>query len=330
MTSHKQLWNSGFFGLIIVCTTMFFVLSGTAQAEWEPEKPIDLVIMAGKDGGADKMARLMQRIIEENGWSPQRVIPINRPGGSGVEAMTYLARSPDPDYTLLVTLNSFYTTPLRQPKLQLDIETFTPIARMAEDNFVLWVHQNSGITSLEAFVAAAREKGEEWVMAGTGRHAEDHLLTQLLNLTFRLNMTYVPYKGGGKVARQLALGHIDSTVNNPSEQLEHYEAGLTVPVAVFSKERLATFPETPTFRERGEVLDYLMQRSVVGAPGMSAAASAFYQDLFAKVFRSAEWMAYRNSKSLHGELLQGDALMEYWIAERAAHHTMLRALGIID
>ena len=53
---------------------------------FEPKKPVDFVIMAGKGGGADKMARLMQSIIEKYGLSSKPLVPINKPGGSGAEA----------------------------------------------------------------------------------------------------------------------------------------------------------------------------------------------------------------------------------------------------
>ena len=42
------------------------MVSNVALAEFEPKKPVDFVIMAGPGGGADKMARLMQTIIEKN------------------------------------------------------------------------------------------------------------------------------------------------------------------------------------------------------------------------------------------------------------------------
>ena len=63
---------------------------GTAQAAWEPQKPIDFVIMAGKGGGADKMARLMQTIVEKHDLSSKPLIPINKSGGSGAEALVHL------------------------------------------------------------------------------------------------------------------------------------------------------------------------------------------------------------------------------------------------
>ena len=109
-----------------------FGLTGVAEA-WEPKKPIQFVIMAGKGGGADKMARLLQSVVEKNKWSSKPLSPINKPGGSGAEALVHLKNAKDPDHTIMVTLNSFYTTPMRQPKLGVDITKFTPVARMAEE-----------------------------------------------------------------------------------------------------------------------------------------------------------------------------------------------------
>ena len=65
------------------CSSM---LSSAAGA-FEPNKPVDFIIMAGKGGGADKMARLMQAIVEKENLAPRPLIPVNKPGGSGAEAL---------------------------------------------------------------------------------------------------------------------------------------------------------------------------------------------------------------------------------------------------
>ncbi len=306
------------------------VTTGTALA-WEPQKPVEFVIMAGQGGGADKMARLMQVVIEKNGWSSKPLTPINKPGGSGAEALVHLKgkADSDPNHTIMVTLNSFYTTPMRQPKLEIDIATFTPIARMAEDTFLLWVNKDSGIMNVDEFVAAAKAAGNNWIMAGTGSLQEDQLLTDFLNAAYGLNMKYVPYKGGGKVAKQLAGNHANSTVNNPSEQEGFYASGDTVPLAAFTPDRLEMFPDAPTFAELGKDFVYFMQRSVVGAPGMSDEAAAYYQALFQKVYDSDDWQAYRKKKSLRGDFLTGQALMDYWMDEREIHREMLTKMGAL-
>ena len=178
-----------------------FAIAGSAMA-WEPKKPIDFVIMAGKGGGADKMARLMQAIVEENKMAGQPLVPVNKSGGSGAEALQHMTTAKDPDHTIMVTLNSFFTTPLRQPGLGVDIMEFAPIGRMAEDTFVLWVHKDEGVSNFEEFLAEAKKRGNKWVMGGTGKNSEDNIITDFLNTNYGLDIKYIPYKGGGAVAKQ--------------------------------------------------------------------------------------------------------------------------------
>jgi putative tricarboxylic transport membrane protein len=301
-----------------------------SAAAWEPNKPIDFIIMAGKGGGADKMARLMQAIVEKEGLANRPLVPTNKSGGSGAEALLAAKSANDPDHTIMVTLNSFYTTPLRQPGLDVDVLTFAPVARMAEDTFLLWVHKDSGITTFEEWLEVAKADGSKWVMGGTGSNSEDNIITDFLNDNFGLSMKYIPYKGGGAVAKDVAGKQINSSVNNPSEALGFYESGDMIALVAFTNERLPMFPDVPTLKEKGVDFSYFMQRSVVGAPGMSAEAEAYYSNLFAQVYASDDWQKYKSSKSLMGDLMSGDELMAYWKVQRANHETILRASGAIQ
>ncbi len=304
-------------------------VSHDALAAWKPKKPVQFIVMAGKGGGADKAVRLMQSIIAKNKLSSKPFTPINKPGGSGAEALVFVKSARDPNHTLMFTLNSFYTTPLRQPKLKVDISKFTPIGRMAEDTFLLWVNKSSGITNVKQFVKAAKAKGSAWIMAGTGKNSEDNLLTDFLNKAYGLKMKYVPYKGGGRVAKELAGNNANSTVNNPSEQLGFYNAGKTVAIAAFTPTRLPLFADAPTFKELGKDFVYFMQRTVVGAPGMSKEAATFYRQLFAKIYASDKWQGYMTKKSLQGGFITGNILMKYWLKEKAIHKVMLKEMGAL-
>ena len=318
MIDSRRWFAAGLAGALAVAGSL---AASNAAMAWEPKKPVDFIIMAGKGGGADKMARLMQSVIEKKGIASKPFVPINKPGGSGAEALLHMKNTKgiNKDHTVMVTLNSFYTTPMRQPGLDVDISTFSPVARMAEDTFLLWVHVDSGIENIDQFVEAAKAKGKDWIMAGTGKGQEDQLLTDFLNRAYGLSMKYVPFKGGGRVAKELAGKHADSTVNNPSEQLGFYEAGTTRPIAAFTPERLELFADSPTFKELG----------VVGAPGMSADAEAYYRNVFQQVFDSEEWQTYRKKKSLYGDFLTGQELKDYWAREKEIHRVMLKEIGEI-
>ncbi len=314
----------------LVAATMLASTSFTGIAHaFEPNKPVDFIIMAGKGGGADKMARLMQSIIEKNKLSTRPLVPINKSGGSGAEALIAAKGARDPDHTIMVTLNSFFTTPLRQPGLKIDAMKFAPIGRMAEDTFLLWVHKDSGITTFEQYLEKAKKDGSKWVMGGTGKNSEDNIITDYLNNNYGLSMKYIPYKGGGAVAKQVAGKQLNSSVNNPSEALGFYESGDMVPLVAFTDERLPMFPDVPTLKEKGGDFSYFMQRAVVGAPGMSDEALAYYNGLFKKVYDSAEWQDYKKKKSLMGDFMSGKDLVSYWGTQVDRHRKILKASGAI-
>jgi len=283
-------------------------------------------IMAGQGGGADRRARLFQSIIQKEKLSSMPLLPVNKGGGSRAESLRYLKDKEDDNHTMMATLNSYYTTPLHTD-IGVDIEEFAPVARMALDTFVLWVNADSGITNLEEYVAAVKESGGAWKMGGTGTGQEDSLVTAMLENEFDIKVTYVPFKGGGDVAKNLVGGHINSSVNNPSEALGFYKAGKVVPIAAFTPERIEVFPDTPTMTELGHPLVYWMQRSFVAPKSMDPAAVAYYTTMFEKLNASEEWQTYTQEKALLADFLTGDDLQAYFVEERAKHEALLGSMG---
>ena len=290
--------------------------------------------MAGKGGGADRLARFIQGIIAKNKFSSKPFVPINKGGGSGAEALRYMKDKAGDPHVIMATLNSYYTTPLRQPGLGVDISNFTPVARMAEDTFQLWVTADSGIKSVKEYVAAVKKAGAaNWKMGGTGKGQEDSLVTAMLEKKFDIKHTYIPFKGGGTVAKQLIGKHINSTVNNPSEQAGFWKAGKSVPLASFTpKGKLkGKFGKIPSFSELGfgDDMVYYMQRSVVAPPKISKEAQAFYVNVFDKVYKTKDWQNYLVTKGLVPGWLTGEKLTSYFVAEREAHRKLLKASGEI-
>ena len=321
-------------GLAMAVGTAMTVLPSSATADWKPKKPVEFVIMAGKGGGADRLSRFIQGIIEKNNFSPKPFVPINKGGGSGAEALRYLKDKAGDPHVIMATLNSYYTTPLRNPGLGVDIAKFTPITKMADDTFQLWVHVDSGISSVEEYVAAVKKAGpENWKMGGTGKGQEDSLVTGMLEKKFGIKVTYVPYKGGGAVAKDLIGKHIESTVNNPSEQVGFWDAGKSRPLASFTPKGKVggKFGAIPTFEELGYGTDmvYYMQRSVIAPAGIDKDVQAFYVGVFDKVYKSAEWQDYMSKKGLIPGWLTGDALTAYFIENREVHRKLLVAAGEI-
>lgn len=299
-----------------------------AAAEWRPRKPVEFIIMAGPGGGADQIARLLQGLIQQKDLSPVPFIPINKEGGSGAEALRYIKDKAGDDHTLLVTLNSFYTTPVIQQNLGVDISKFTPIGRMALDTFLLWLPADSEISTLDEFGEKIKEEGKNWSMGGTGSGQEDSILTAMLENEFGADITYIPYPGGGTVATNLVGGHINSTVNNPAEQNEFMRAGKTKPIVQFTEERQDIYPDVPTAKEEGHDIVYYMQRSINGPPDMSDEAQQWYIDLFHKLYQSDEWQKFCADEGLYcDEWVAGDDLAKFHQAQLERHKKLIDEVG---
>jgi putative tricarboxylic transport membrane protein len=303
-------------------------LPGTALAQWEPRKPVEFIVMAGPGGGADQIARLLQGLIEQKDLSPRPFIPINKAGGSGAEALRYMQDKAGDDHTVLVTLNSFYTTPIIQDDLGVDISSFTPIGRMALDTFLLWVNAESEITDLDQYVTQVKEAGRNWKVGGTGTGQEDSILTAMMETEFGYDVTYIPFQGGGDVAKNLIGGHIDSTVNNPAEQNEFMRAGKSRPIVQFTDERMETFADVPTAKELGHDVVYYMQRSINGPPGMSQEAQDWYINLFKTLYESEEWQKYCQDEGLDCEQwVAGEELEEFHQTQLERHKQLIEKVG---
>jgi putative tricarboxylic transport membrane protein len=312
---------TGSFAALLFAGLLAVGMPSTALA-WTPQHPVNLIIMAGKGGGADRLGRLWQSIVAKHKLSPQPLIPINKGGGSGAEALRYMTDNKGSSYDIMVTLDSLYTTPILVKGLNVDPTEFAPIRLMAQDTFLLWVTDPT-IKTIDDYVKAVNAADGKWKMGGTGTGQEDSLVTAMLADAYNLHMIYVPYKGGGTVAAQLIGGHINSTVNNPSEQLGFYQAGKSHPIAQFTDERLPGFKEYPTFKQLGKPdLVYYMDRMVVGPPGMPQAAQEYYQKLFQKISETSEWTNYVKKNGLLASDMQGEKLHAY-IAQRYKLHEKL-------
>ncbi|TVP72099.1 MAG: tripartite tricarboxylate transporter substrate binding protein [Rhodobacteraceae bacterium] len=319
----KNLTRRSVFGLAAAAS---LALAVPAQAsDWQPNRPVEMVIMAGQGGGADRLARLFQSIIQQERLARMPFMPVNKGGGSGAEGLRYLKDNHGNPTIIMATLNSYFTTPI-QTDLGVDIEEFTPLARMAVDTFALWVNADSGIETLDQYIEAVKAADGAWRMGGTGSGQEDSLVTALLEREFGIRHTYVPMGGGGEVATQLAGGHIDSTVNNPSEAISLWQAGRVRPIALLTPERLESMPGVPTFAELGTPLEYYMQRSFVAPGGLTEEQQTYYIDLLRALSETEVWRNYAAEQALMTDFIYGDELQAYFLSEREMHRELLASI----
>jgi len=323
MAHHWPRFTAAFIGLLLAWVAPALVL-----AAWEPTKPIEFVVPAGTGGGADQMARLIAGIAEKHKLSPKPLIVVNKAGGAGAEGFLHVKGKKGDAYTLVITLSNLFTTPLHTG-IPFSWRDLTPVARMALDQFILWVNAETPYKTAQEYINAVKVKPTTFKMGGTGSAQEDQILTIQQEQALGVKFIYVPFKGGGEVCVNLVGKHVDSTVNNPIECVSHWKAGRVRPLAVFDTARIPVpeWKDIPTVKEAlGVDIHYLMLRGIFGAPDMPKDALEWYQGFLKKVYETPEFKDYLNQGALKPSWLTGPEYVK-WVEENEQLHKDLMAKG---
>jgi putative tricarboxylic transport membrane protein len=300
----------------------------SAEAAWEPTKPIEFVIPAGTGGGADQMARLIHGIAEKHKLSPRPIVVVNKSGGAGAEGFLHVKGKKGDAHTIIITLSNLFTTPLHTG-VPFNWKDLTPVARLALDQFVLWVNAETPYKTAKEYVAAVKEKPGQFKMGGTGSAQEDQIITVQLEQALGLKMTYVPFKGGGEVCVNLVGKHVDSTVNNPIECVSHWKANRVRPLAVFDTARIPEqdWKDVPTAKEAlGADIHYVMLRGIFGPPDMPKDAVEWYVAFLKKVYETPEFKEYLSKGALKPAFATGAEYVK-WVEENEKLHQELMTKG---
>jgi len=155
-----------------------------ALAAWEPTKPVEFIVPAGPGGGADLMARFLQGVVAKNNLTKQPFIVVNKSGGAGAEGFLDVKGAKGDPHKIIITLSNLFTTPLATG-VPFNWKDLTPVAMLALDEFVLWVHAETPYKTAQDYVGAIKGgKDGQFKMGGTGSKQEEILRQNTGNPAF--------------------------------------------------------------------------------------------------------------------------------------------------
>ncbi|GAP35365.1 tripartite tricarboxylate transporter substrate binding protein [Piscinibacter sakaiensis] len=232
-------------------------------------KPVTLLVSYPAGGGADVMARLIgPRLAEALG---QPVVVENKPGASGTIAAGQVARATPDGSTLLLDASSFAVNPALFDRLPYDsAAAFAPLAVLATFPNVLVCTPSFEARTLADVLRLARAKPGALSYASSGNGSAQHLAGALFEGMARVEMTHIPYRGGGPALTDVMGGQVPLFFANVASSLGHIQAGRLRPLAVTSRLRCRALPELPSMDEAGlkgyEVLEWNPVLAPAGVP----------------------------------------------------------------
>jgi tripartite-type tricarboxylate transporter receptor subunit TctC len=222
---------------------------GFAQKGY-PDKAIRMIVPFAPGGSNDIMGRLVAGKLTES--MGQQVVVDNRPGASGIIGTDLAAKAAPDGYTLLVMSLTFAVNPSIRSKLPYDTEKdLIPVTLIASAPLILVVHPALPVKSVKELIAYAKANPGKLNFGSGGPGSTPHLAGEMLKTMAGLQMTHVPYKGGGPALADLVGGQIQLMLENIPSTLPFVKSGRLRVLAVTSKERSPTVPDVPTLDEAG-------------------------------------------------------------------------------
>lgn len=226
-----------------------------AQAQSYPARPITMVVPFAAGGAFDVVGRIVAVRMGELLGQP--VIVENTTGAAGIIGVNRVIAAKPDGYTLLLgtTGTHAYNQTIYKKRRYDAINDFTPVALFSEQPMVLEARKDLAAGTLAEFIALLKTSGTKMQYGSAGAGSTTHLACALVNARVGVNITHVPYRGGGPAANDLIGGQIDYMCGNLGTAVGRIAGKQVKAIALLSRERSPLMPQLATAHEQG-LTDY--------------------------------------------------------------------------
>jgi tripartite-type tricarboxylate transporter receptor subunit TctC len=222
-----------------------------ALAQDWPNRPVTLVVPFAPAGAFDVMARVFTPYLTQ--ILGQQVIVENVGAAAGIVGTNRVAKATPDGYTFLLgTVGTHAYNPSLYKKLPYNAVTdFAPVALVAEQPMVLITRKDFPADTLPEFIAYVKANAAKLQYGSAGVGSTTHLGCALLNSAAGLDVTHVPYRGGGPVMADLIAGQVHYMCSNSAGALPQIEGGTVKGIALLARARSSLIPTLATAEEQG-------------------------------------------------------------------------------
>jgi tripartite-type tricarboxylate transporter receptor subunit TctC len=292
-----------------------------------PSRPIRLIVGFVPGGVADLLARALAQKLTD-AWG-QQIIVDNRAGGGGLISMQLAGKAAPDGYTLLMgSSTQFSITPALRPNMPYDaVRDYTAITHVSVTPVILTAQAASSARTLQDLIQLAKKENLSY--GSTGYGGAPHIAAELLKRQAGINLTHIPFKGGGDAIVAIMGGHVQASFGAVSTAQPHLRGGRLRALGVTTVKRMSAIPDVPTFAEQGLPGFEVVQWHGVFAPaGLPQPVLNRINDTLMRVLATPE---FREQFSAQGvELMQSSpaAFAGYVKNELARWTRVLKEMGI--
>ena len=226
----------------------FLSRGASAQAAW-PSRQIRMVCSYPAGGQTDLLARAFGDFISRQ--VGQNVIIENKAGASGSIGAAEVARAAPDGHTILCSISTTYVmnrVMMKNPGYDMD-KDLTLVSIIPGAGLLLIASLESGVKSLDDFVAFARKKGQ--VNFGTySAGSAPHMTINELNKQYGLKIEPIHYRGEAPMWTGLLDGTLDVAMGSYTAAQSVLQSNKGILFAVHSR-KVPAIPDVKTLPEQG-------------------------------------------------------------------------------
>jgi tripartite-type tricarboxylate transporter receptor subunit TctC len=223
-------------------------LASHAFAQSYPARPVRMIVASGPGGQTDTTARLVTARLTQSLGQP--FVIENMGGAGGNVGVTAAARAPADGYTLLAVGSSIAINVALLPKAGYDpARDFAPISMLCSSPHILVIHPSIPAKNINELVALAKANPGKYSYSSAGPGTPAHLAGELFKIAFGVDITHVPFKGGGPGIASTLGGHTSMAVSALPTAVSYVRDGSLRPLGLFSSKRASAAPGVPTMME---------------------------------------------------------------------------------
>jgi tripartite-type tricarboxylate transporter receptor subunit TctC len=253
---------------------------GAAMADTFPSRPVTLVVPWPPGGTTDLHLRTLAAATEKHLGQP--IIIDNKPGASGTLGPATVAATAKPDgYTVTQVPITIFRLPYMQKTSWDPTKDFTYIIHVTGYTFGVAVRSESPWKTWREFLDHAKANPGKVNYGTPGTGGSLHITMEQIAQHEGIKWNQVPFKGEAEQVAALMGSHVDAIAGGTGFW-PLVEAGTFRQLVVWTKERVARFPDVPTLTETGIPIVSMSPYGIAGPKGMDPKIVQILHDAFKK------------------------------------------------
>ncbi|HJQ62838.1 MAG TPA: tripartite tricarboxylate transporter substrate binding protein [Burkholderiales bacterium] len=305
--------------------------ANAAAPAWKPQKNVEIVIPGGVGGGQDRTARILQKIMQE-GLVPTSVTVVNRPGGGGNLAYTYLNQFTGDGHHLATATATLLTNNILGVS-PLNYTHFTPVSVLYGEYIGFATQADGPLKSGRDIIARVKNAPESVTFAfGTSRGNANHIGIALAMKAAGIDparIKVVVYKASIEATTALMGGHVDVVATPMSTYLPVLESGKIRIVAIAAPNRVGgRYAQVPTWKEQGYDAVMPSYRMFIAARGLDAPQRRYWDGVFERIAKSDAWQKELAANEWQGAYMNSAQSVKYLEARYTEYKRILTELKL--